>query len=85
MGLRTKVTIPKGKGTRRKALSNLRRTTKSVTGRINDTTPLSGTRRIGGGRGSIGDVGDELAGFSGIESSKRSKRPKDDPFNQIGL
>ena len=84
MGLRTKVTIPKGRGTRRKALGNLRKTTKDVTRRINDTTPLSGTRRSRG-NGSIRDVGDDLAGFSGIESAKRSRRPKDDPFNQIGL
>jgi hypothetical protein len=83
MGLRTNVNIPKGKGTRRKALSNLRKTTKDVTRRINDTTPLN--RKRGRSSGSIRDVGDDLANFSGIESAKRSRRPKDDPFNQIGL
>ena len=80
MGLRTKVTIPKGRNGR--PLKNLRKTTKDITRRINDTTPLSGRGRK---RRSVGDVGDELAGFSGIESAKRSRRPKDDPFNQIGL
>jgi len=79
MGLRTKVTIPKGRNGR--PLKNLRKTTKDVTRRINDTTPLSGRNK----RRSVGDVGDELAGFSGIASAKRSNRPKDDPFNQIGL
>ena len=68
---------------RNKALSGLRKTTKRVTAQINDTKGFGGHGKSRGQ--SIGDAGDDLAHFSGIESSKRSKRPKDDPFNQIGL
>jgi len=68
---------------RSKALRGLRKTTKRVTAQINDTKGLGDS--FGRKGQSIGDAGDDLAHFSGIESSKRSKRPRDDPFNQIGL
>ncbi len=69
---------------RSKALSGLRKTTKRVTKQLNSRKGLGGSN-FGGKAQSVGDAGDQLAHFSGIESSKRSKRPKDDPFNQIGL
>lgn len=68
---------------RSKALRGLRKTTKRVTNQLNSRKGL-GVEFARKGQ-SIGDAGDNLAHFSGIESSKRSKRPKDDPFNQIGL
>jgi len=74
----TKVNVPKGRNGR--PLRNLRKTTKNVTKRLRSTRPL-GTSR---GK-SVGEVGDQLANFSGIDSARRSKRSKDDPFNQIGL
>ena len=66
------------------ALRGLKKTTKKVTAQINSTKGFD--KSFGSRKGqSVGDAGDDLAHFSGIESSKRSKRPKDDPFNQIGL
>jgi len=67
---------------RSKALSGLRKTTKRVTKQLNSTKGFGSTTRRGK---SVGQAGDDIAHFSGIESSIRSKRPKDDPFNQIGL
>jgi len=67
MGLRTKVSIPKGKNGR--SLKSFRKTQKNVATRIQSTE----------------GIGDELARLSGIPSALKSKRPKDDPFNQIGL
>jgi len=78
MGLRTKVTIPKGRNGR--AIKNFRKTQKNVTRRIGSTKGLAGGKGL-----SAGGVGDELARLSGLPSAQRSKRPKDDPFNQIGL
>lgn len=56
-------------GTGKKELKGFRKTQRSVANRIRSTE----------------GVGDQLAGLSGIPSAKRSRRPKDDPFNQIGL
>jgi len=70
----TKVSIPKGRNGR--ALKNFRKTQKKVSRRIGSREGLAGN---------AGNVGDELARLSGIPSAQRSKRPKDDPFEQIGL
>jgi len=71
---KTKVTIPKGRNGR--PLKGLKRTQKRVSQRLRDTSPLSK---------SSGSVGDELAKLSGLPASQRRNRPKNDPFNQIGL
>jgi len=56
-------------GTGRRNLKNFKKTQKKVVGKIQSTE----------------GIGDELARLSGIPSALKSKRPKDDPFNQIGL
>jgi len=76
--------MPKITKDRSVALRGLKKTTKRVTAQLNDTKGFGGNGRAKMGK-SIMEAGDDLAGFSGIESAKRSKRPKDDPFNQIGL
>jgi len=58
----------------RKNLKSFSKTQKKVSKQLRSTEGQS-----------IGNVGDELARLSGIPSAQRSKRPKDDPFNQIGL
>ena len=75
--------MPRITKNRSEALRGLRKTTKRVTKQLNSRNGLG--ESFGGKAQSVGDAGDDLAHFSGIESSKRSKRPKDDPFNQIGL
>lgn len=82
MGLRTKVNIPKGSNG--KALKRFRKTQKNVSKRIRSTEGIGQSLRVSR-QPRARDVGDELAGLSGIDSAKRSKRPKDDPFSQIGL
>ncbi len=57
------------KGRNGRPLKGLKRTQKRVSQRIRDS----------------GSVGDELAKLSGLPASRRSNRPKNDPFNQIGL
>ncbi len=61
----------------RKNLKNFRKTQKKVSKRLRSTEGLGGK--------TVTNVGDELARLSGIPSAERSKRPKDDPFEQIGL
>jgi len=56
-------------GTGKRNLKNFRKTQKKVVTRIQSTE----------------GIGDELARLSGIPSALKSKRPKDDPFSQIGL
>lgn len=58
----------------RKQLKGFRKTQKKVSKQLRSTEGMS-----------VGNVGDELARLSGIPSAQRSKRPKDDPFSQIGL
>jgi len=57
------------KGRNGRPLKGLKRTQKRVSQRIRDS----------------GSVGDELAKLSGLPASQRRNRPKNDPFNQIGL
>ena len=52
-----------------RSLKSFRKSQKSVSKRLRDS----------------GSVGDELAKLSGLPASRRSNRPKNDPFNQIGL
>lgn len=82
MGLTTKVNIPKGSNG--KPLKRFRKTQKSVSKRIRSTEGV-GQSLTRSKQPRARDVGDELAGLSGFASAKRSKRPKDDPFSQIGL
>lgn len=56
-------------GTGRKNLKNFRKVQGKVATKIQSTE----------------GIGDELARLSGIPSALKSKRPKDDPFSQIGL
>jgi len=71
-------------------LKNLKRSQRKTAKRISSTAGLPSefnqkgiTKRLRSTKG----VGDKLAGLtdmSGVES-RSSRRPKDDPFNQIGL
>jgi len=56
-------------GTGKKELKSFRKSQRKVSRRIS----------------SVEGVGDELAKLSGIPSARKINRPKDDPFNQIGL
>lgn len=58
----------------RKQLKGFKKTQKKVSKQLRSTEGMN-----------VGNVGDELARLSGIPSAQRSKRPKDDPFSQIGL
>jgi len=71
-------------------LKNFKRTQKKVAKRIGSTTGLPNEfsqKRIGRKLRSTEGIGDQLAklsDMSGVESRK-SRRPKSDVFNQIGL
>lgn len=65
-----------------RSLANTRRVTKKVTKRLRDRRVSGLPSGRGRGRTRESDVLDD---FSGIPAGKRSNRPKDDPFNQIGL
>jgi len=73
-----------------KNLKNFRRTQKKTAKRIGSTDAvptLFSSKKIEKRLRSTEGVGDKLAGLtdmSGVESRK-SRRPRDDPFSQIGL
>ncbi|NIS94942.1 MAG: hypothetical protein GTN97_03330 [Nitrosopumilaceae archaeon] len=62
-------------GNGEKSLKSFRKTQKRVSKQIRNRE----------GMGNGGRIGDELAKLSGISSAQRRNRPKDDPFNRIGL